>query len=248
MSVKIAFPTDEHHPYQDDKAIEVALRIVEDFQPDEIVVGSDGIDFYSVSKFSKDPVRLKGNNLQDEINSWKATQRKWIDAAPNAKRRYITGNHEDRLEKYIWDHPELHGLDALRLPSLLGFDGLGLTKIEDEIAYGDKLVVKHGTVVRTHSAYTAKGELEKEMYSVSTLTGHTHRGGTHMATSRIGVVQAVEGFCLCDQNPSYIKGRPNWQQGIVLATVSDFGVHFEQIPFFKKRSKTLAIWRGKQYG
>jgi predicted phosphodiesterase len=248
LKIKVAFPSDEHHPYQDDKAIDVALKIVEDFKPDEIVVGSDGVDFYSISKFSKDPARMKGRQLQDEINSWKATQRKWIDAAPDAKRHYITGNHEDRLEKYIWDHPELHGLDALLLHSLLGFDELGLDEVEDEIVYGNKLVIKHGTVVRKHSAYTARGELEGEMYAISTLTGHTHRGGTHMATSRFGMVQAVEGFCLCDLNPPYIKGKPNWQQGIVLATVSDFGVHFEPIPFFKKRGKTLALWRGKQHG
>jgi len=244
---KIAFPTDEHHPYQDNKAIEVALQIVADFNPDEIVVGSDGMDFYSVSKFSKDPDRLKGRKMQDEIDSWRAAQRKWLDAAPIAKRHYITGNHEDRLEKYLWDHPELHGLDALKLPNLLGFGDLGLTEIEDEIVFGNKLVIKHGSIVRKQSAYTARGELEGEMYSISTLTGHTHRGGTHMATSRSGVVQAVEGFCLCDMNPKYIKGRPNWQQGIVLATVSDIGVHFEPVPFFRKRNRVHAIWRGKEY-
>jgi hypothetical protein len=248
LNVRLAFPTDEHHPFQDDEAIELALRIVEDFQPDEIIVGSDGIDFYSISKFSKDPERLKGFTLQAEINSWKATQRKWISAAPYARRRYLTGNHEDRLEKYIWDHPELHGLEALRLPALLGFDDLGLTGVEPEITYGDLLVVKHGTVVRRHSAYTAKGELENEMYAISTLTGHTHRGGAHLATSRHGLVQAVEAFCLCDTSPAYIKGAPNWQQGIVLATVSDFGVHFEPVPFFNYLGKTRAIWRGKQYG
>ncbi len=248
MDTKIAFPTDEHHPYQDNEAIEVALRIVEDFQPDEIIVGSDGMDFYSVSKFSKDPARLKGFNLQDEINQWKATQRKWMSAAPSARRRYIPGNHEDRLEKYIWDHPELHGLEALKLPSLLDFDEIGIKEVEQEIAYGDKLLVTHGSIVRKDSAYTAKGELASQFYAISTMTGHTHRGGTHMATTRRGLVQAVESFCLCDLNPAYIKGAPNWQHGIVLATVTDFGVSFEPIPFFKYLGKTRAIWRGKQYG
>lgn len=247
LNIKVAFPTDEHHPFQDDKAIDVALRIVEDFQPDEIVVGSDGMDFYSVSKFSKDPERLKGGRLQEEIDSWKAAQRKWMDAAPDAKRHYVTGNHEDRLNKYLWDHPELYGLDVLRLPNLLDFASLNLEKIEDEVVFGDKLVIKHGSVVRKHSAYTARGEIEAEMYAISTLTGHTHRGGTHMATSRRGVVQAVEGFCLCDLEPAYIKGRPNWQQGIVLATVTSFGVQFEPVPFFKKRNRVHAIWRGKEY-
>ena len=213
-----------------------------------MIVGSDGIDFYGISRFSKDPARMKGSTLQAEIDSWKKTQRMWIDAAPGAKRHYIPGNHEDRLRKYIWEHPELHGLEALELPNLLGFGELGLTAMEDEVVYGDKLVVKHGTVIRKHSAYTAKGELENEKYAVSTLTGHTHRGGTHMATSRRGIVQALEGFCLCDLNPDYIEGVPDWQHGIVLATLTDFGVQFEPVPFFKYLGKIRAIWRGKQYG
>jgi predicted phosphodiesterase len=247
LDIKIAFPTDEHHPYQDDEAIEVALRIVADFNPDEIVVGSDGIDFYNISKFSKDPSRVKGANLQVEIDSWKATQRKWIDAAPNANRHYITGNHEDRLRKYIWDHPELHGLDALELPNLLDFQALKLDKIEDEVVYDERLLITHGEIVRQYSGYSAKGELEKQFYSISVMTGHTHRGGVHFATSRSGLYQAAECFCLCDLNPDYVK-HPNWQQGIMLATVSSFGVHLEPVPFFKFLGKTRAIWRGKQYG
>ena len=157
------------------------------------------------------------------------------------------GNHEDRLEKYIWEHPELHGLEALKLPALLGFEGLGIEKVEQEINYGDRLLVTHGSIVRKDSAYTAKGELLNQFYSISVMTGHTHRGGMHMATTRHGLVQAVESFCLCDLHPAYIKGEPNWQQGIVLATVTDFGVNFEPVPFFKHLGKTHAIWRGKEY-
>ena len=32
--MKIAFPTDEHFPFQDDQAREVAMMIVQDFDPD----------------------------------------------------------------------------------------------------------------------------------------------------------------------------------------------------------------------
>ena len=246
MDIRIAFPTDEHHPYQDDKAIALALKIVNEFDPTEIVVGSDGMDFYSISKFSKDPDRMKGGSLQDEIDSWVRTQRMWIDAAPNARRHYIPGNHEDRLKKYIWEHPELHGLDALQLPSLLEFDQLALSEIEDEVEFGDKLLVTHGSVVRKYGAYTAKGELENQFYSISTMTGHTHRGGMTMATGRKGMVQGIECFCLCDLEPDYVKS-PNWQQGVVLATVSDFGVHFEPVPFFRANGKIFAQWRGQEY-
>ena len=57
--MKLAFVTDEHHPFQDDHARSVALKIVQDFDPDMVVCGSDGIDFYQVSHFDKNPERVK---------------------------------------------------------------------------------------------------------------------------------------------------------------------------------------------
>ena len=53
--MKIAFPTDEHFPFQDERARSIALEIVRDFNPDVLISGSDGVDFYALSKFSKNP-------------------------------------------------------------------------------------------------------------------------------------------------------------------------------------------------
>ena len=108
------------------------------------------------------------------------------------------------------------------------------------------LVIKHGTLVRKNSAYAAYAELEREMFSISVMTGHTHRGGTSYITSRRGVVVGHECFCLCDLEPDYIS-NPNWQQGLVLATVDGGLPSIEAIPFYKYKRKTRAIWRGKEY-
>ena len=68
-----------------------------------------------------------------------------------------------------------------------------------------------------------------------------------MVTTRTGVKQAVEGFCLCDTNPNYLH-KPNWQNGLVLATVDKKGVQFELILFHKNgKGKITAKWRGKEY-
>ena len=42
-TVKVAFPTDEHYPYQDEYARDVALQIVADFSPDVLISGSDRV-------------------------------------------------------------------------------------------------------------------------------------------------------------------------------------------------------------
>src|SRR5687768_808440 len=97
--MKIAFPTDEHFPFQNDKAREVALKIVQDFDPDEMPAGSDGLDFYKLSSFDRDPKRMSAYTLQEEIAMWQRAQLEWKSAAPRARRRYIMGNHEFRWDK-----------------------------------------------------------------------------------------------------------------------------------------------------
>lgn len=250
---KVAFPTDEHYPFQDEAARHIALQITRDFSPDLLVCGSDAIDFYSISKFDKDPKRAF--NLQTEIDSWRSGMRDWISAAPDARRFFIPGNHEDRLRRYIWRHPEMAGLEVLSLNNLLGFRYLNIECEERVIGenYGQSeleigpLVIKHGTVIRKHSAYTARGEMEKEFYQVPTLfTGHTHRGGVHYANTRNGVVRAFECFCLCDTDPSYVNS-PNWQQGLVLATIYGTLIQVEAIPFFNDGGQKRAIWRDSIY-
>jgi hypothetical protein len=244
--MKLAFPTDEHYPFQDEAARTVALKIVADFDPDLRIAGSDGMDFYSLSKFDKNPSRIKVD-LQAEIEAWQSGQRDWIDAAPNAEALWIPGNHEDRLRRWLWAHPSFYGLEALQWKNLLGFDALNITEAPGgSVDLFGKLLVKHGSVVRKNSAYTAMAELVNEFFAISTLSGHTHRGGVTYATTRNGVVQGVEGFCLCDLDPEYVV-HPNWQQGIVLAEVTEQNMSIEPVHFNRFNGRVRAIWRGKEY-
>lgn len=217
------------------------------------MTGSDGIDFYGISRFDKNPLRgLSG--LQNEIEQWQENQRAWKDAAPNAKAFFLLGNHEDRLRRYLWKHPELSDLEVLRLPSILGFANLGIEWEEEkgdsankEIVLHDRILIKHGNIVRKFSGYTAKATMEQEFHSIEAmLIGHTHRGGSYFSTTRFGVLEAHEGFCLCDLNPEYTD-NPNWQQGIVLIEVTDDLLSIEPIPFRRKHGVLSAVWRGKEY-
>jgi len=243
--MRIIFPTDEHCPHQDDSARSIALKICEDFKPDVRVSLSDGLDFYAVSKYDKDPSVMKDGGLQTEIDVWKRCQREWISASPGARVVSIIGNHENRLERYLWRHPELYGLEALKLENLLDFSSLGIEDVKKEVFFPD-LRITHGSYVRRHSGASAKAELEADFYSSNILSGHTHRGGTHYATTRKGVVSASECFCLCDLDPPY-DPSPNWQQGITLATIHNDTPFIEQIPFTRKNGKVIAFWRGKEY-
>ena len=243
---KVVFPTDEHHPFANYKAINLALQITADFNPDIRITGSDGVDFYSLSSFDKNPERI--HTLQDELDSWASTQRSWLDAAPNARNYFIVGNHEDRLRRFIWKNQELSGLRGLNLSNLFEFDQLGITLAPRdglELIIKKKLIITHGSVVRNYSAYTARAELEAKRYNMNVMTGHTHRGGRFLTTTPGGIVEAVECFCLCSLAPEY-KSYPDWQQGLVLAEVGEI-VSIEMIPFHQIKGDMVARWRGKEY-
>ena len=229
------------------QAVSLALQIVEDFDPDVRITGSDGVDFYSLSSFDKDPKRI--SSVQEELDSWAATQRSWLSASPNATNYFIIGNHEDRLRRWLCKHPGLHGLNALSFESLFQFDKLNIQMGDKdglEVSFYNKLLITHGSMVRKFSAYTARGEAEKIRYSMSVMTGHTHRGGRFFTTTRDGICEAVECFCLCSMTPEYVC-NPDWQHGIVLAEVDKELLSIEMIPFHSSMGSMLCRWRGKEY-
>ena len=176
--------------------------------------------------------------------------KEWKEAAPHAEFKYIIGNHEDRLRKYLWRHPELFGLEALRIENLLDLKSFGIEWNEKEAVYGievdEKLVIRHGNIARKWSGWSGKAELEKEKFAISVLTGHVHRGGLVTVRTRNGLVHAQEGYCLCELEPEYMN-NPDWHQGIVMVTVTDKGVSFEPAPIDSFRGRKRALWRGKEY-
>lgn len=244
--MKIIFPTDEHQPYADRHALDLAMKIAEDFDPDVRIAGSDGMDFYSISRFRKNPDRLKEGGLQREIDCWVETQKEWKDATPHAKAKFIRGNHELRLEKFLWDHPEFVDLQVLKLENVLELKKLHIELLpNDEFICGD-LMIAHGDTARKHSGWSAKASLEGLFFARNVIVGHSHRGGSYYATTVNGIVQAHEGFCLCSLEAEYIR-YPNWQQGITLITVENGLASVEAIPFFADKKGKVARWRDKEY-
>ena len=222
---------DWHVPYQDDRALNVAFEFCLTLQPAVIIV-HEAHDFYSLSKFDKDPERKL--MLQDEINEVGKRLFDLSRRCEDSRIILLKANHTDRLQKFLWSRaPELSKLDALRMEELLGLPDLGIEYKEFFIHKTPdprgNFLFKHGDLVRQHSGYTAKGELDKE--GMSGMSGHTHRLGAHYSRKRGGFYVWVEAGCLCDLNPGYIKGTANWQHGIGVVSYKETG-HFiaEPVP------------------
>ena len=200
---------DFHAPYEDYRAIQAVYEFAKDWRPDEIIMMGDHVDFYSLSVFDKNPERLDG--LQKEID----VLHYHLDEMRNfhkGKITYLEGNHEHRLIRYLWKHPEMNSLRCVNnVPSLLDLDKYDIDYHQNIMRHG--VLFKHGSIVRKHSGYTAKGELEGE--GTSGVSGHTHRMGSHYLTNRSSAHAWYEMGHICDESKAeYMNGKiANWQKG-----------------------------------
>ena len=218
-------------PFQDQPALDLVCKFISDLKPYGIILNGDVVDCYSLSTFDKNPLtdaRLEreiqeASGLMAELAKW--TKERW----------WLGGNHEDRLRRALWREPQFAGLRALKFPVLfnLAENGFQWKPYGATLSLG-KLLVTHGSMVRTHSGWTGRAHFEK--FGGSVIIGHTHRLGAYYRTNGKGVHVAYENGCLCKLTPEYAH-FPDWQQGFSVVHVDTETGFFnvQQIPVLKRR-------------
>lgn len=214
-SATVYVASDIHFPYQDDKAIGAFLSAVKEGKPDIIVLNGDLLDFYKLSRFSKDP---SGKNPEEEIEMCKNFLQKLRDTAGRNPRIYYTiGNHESRLRKYILDNaPMVASLmdNVFRLLKLEDYDIVGC----GSLTINDTFVFEHGTRLGNKSGLAAIKELEA--HYMSGATGHVHRLAKFSTLKSGKRFIWLETGCLCDLNPEYMLNA-DWEQGFGIVKFRD---------------------------
>lgn len=253
----VIFP-DQQIPYHDERAISIAMQILADVNPAQVINLGDMIDFPSYSRFEQE-VRFQQTTQMsiDLAHQHLAQQRA---AAPNAKIVVLEGNHDRRLQKsvtqYQMDLFKLRRANApeswpvLSLPFLLCLDELGVEYVPGypagEYYVQDYIKCIHGR--RTGQRGTvAKRVVDDER--VTTITGHTHRFEMvgKSTNTRQGKKDnfALTLGCLCktdgsvpsvnsstDHDGNPILRHEDWQQMIGILHWSDSGLPFEFHPVF----------------
>lgn len=159
---------DCHIPYHDKRAFDLMLQVGAALKPKHLFTIGDFVDFYAISDHSKNPRRA--TQLDDEIYAGhKALDA--LDALGAKHKRYIGGNHEDRLQRYLQNKaPELFGVcDVERLLNLKD-RGWDYTPYKRDTKLG-KVHFTHD--VGTAGRYSVFNALDTYQHSV--ITGHSHR-------------------------------------------------------------------------
>lgn len=231
---------DQHFPFQDPVAISLSTEFIRSSKPDAIDVLGDLLDFYGLSRFDKDPGRT--GSLQEEIDEAGEYLAELRRAAPRAEIRYSLGNHENRLQKYIWQNSaELASLKTLSLPSLLSLDKLKIQCHDDLHPYHvGPLLFVHGTMARKHSGASAKAHYDR--FGCPVIHGHCHRLGAYY--HRVWDTQhgAWENGCLCSIDPHYAL-KPDWQQGFSVIYFDGDRFVVEQVAIINGSY----VWHGDEY-
>lgn len=224
-----AIVSDEHSPHHDANAIALAAKVLKWWKPDVLVHNGDQCDFAGISKFDQNPARKL--RAQDDVDLWQTDIAIPLNVAVGNRCRKIVlpGNHDLRMLKFLWEHPEFFSVRALHLPALWEVEKLGMEYVGYAVVIDGLLEISHGTKVSIHAGYAAKAELVKRGYSISTATGHNHREGRHeQRTPYNGLVVGQEIPCLCSTEPDY-QVDANWVQGFGLFEVRNHKLWIQAI-------------------
>lgn len=219
-----------HAPYHDERLFKLLLQFLQHFKPDYLFLLGDISDWYPISNFNKNPKRL--NDLGNELKCTRKLLKEICKASPASKKKLIKGNHEDRLRRYLWKHPEIASLgeEFLNIPQLLKLKDYGIAYSEKGFDY-HSIYIAHGHRLSKYSAYSAK--LAMDDNTCNLIQGHSHRGGTHYKTvwrrGKCKQYVAHEAFCMCSLNPEYID-RPNWQHGWICIYTDPKSDYFQIMP------------------
>lgn len=159
---------DTHVPFHDKRALNLVHKVAKANRVNHLIVLGDFWDMYSVSAHSKDPTR--GRDLVAEIEEGKHELQRLSESCRGAKKVFIGGNHEDRLERYLRDKaPELHTVASFT--RLVDFKSMGFSFVPYKRSY------KLGKMRYTHDVGLAGKHAARksaEAMGHNTVIGHVH--------------------------------------------------------------------------
>lgn len=220
---KLILLNDIHIPFEDKQTLQSVYSGIKYTKPDTIILGGDIVDFYSISRFDKDPQRRL--RLETEIEPTKEFLANLRKIAPNSKIIYLEGNHEERLQKYInHNAPELAWVKALQLERILNLEEYGIKYVKKRWIEYKGVIYSHMDKANKYGGYTAKN-IGVDL-SNSVVHTHSHKVGHVQVADR----HFYDNGCLCEMQADYLTGPSMWGQAIMMVDYVGKDIYFTQIP------------------
>lgn len=222
---RVLVMSDLHCPFHDVGAIEAALEYGEHFRPDAILWNGDFFDFYSLSRYERDP---DGPTARQELELGAAIFTHVRQRFPKARQIFKLGNHDERWADFCARKaPEIWDVARFSWQTIAGIKESGVEIVDGKrpIMVGPLMVLHGHEKGRGISSPVnpARGAFIRLL--CSTLEGHLHRTSEHTERTADGRIIACRSTgCLCDLHPSYAVLN-KWDHGF--ATVLRDGDGYE---------------------
>ncbi len=223
---------DCHVPYHDVDALGLMLRAAQAIGCTNAAILGDFADFYAVSSHPKSPERRA--DLQSEIDAVNEAL-DLLGRTFTGKKKYIAGNHENRLERYLTSQaPALYS--SMRVEELfcLKQRGWHYTPYKSHTTIG-KLYLTHDAGKAGRTAHIDA----MNAFQSNVVIGHTHRLSYAVEGSATGKphVAAMLGWLGSVDECEYmfkIRAHRDWAHGFGVAYVEPDGcVHVVPVPIVR---------------
>jgi predicted phosphodiesterase len=220
---------DTHVPNEDKRAVDLVEQVAKGLgQFDEIIISGDFGDFETVSAHANADPRKERLLLKEVAQVRAAIRRVETWGKPKARRVYVCGNHEWRLDRYIANEaPALFG--TVDVPSILELgDRWEFVPYKEHIQIG-KVYATHDTGKAGQNAHLAA----QADFQDNVVIGHTHRLAYAVVGNAKGNphVAAMFGWLGDRDKADYmhtIKARRDWALGFGIGYRTASGVTYLQ--------------------
>lgn len=251
---------DQQAPYHEIDLNLVATEFIRDVQPQKHVFLGDTLDLPTISRHA-DHRATMFTGVQECVNAGYAILRARAEAAPDAERLKLKGNHDYRIESELLSRDERMSYitpaeetePALSLRRLLHLGDLGIELVEDVRGWehaeielvpgGNGLVVRHGLVTGERTARRTLAKLGR-----SAIVGHGHqKEAAYRLTypkKRLQQGFVAGTMCRVDGPGQHFAVNPDWHQGFVTATIWPDGQFLCEHAVYQNGS---LFWRDKRW-
>jgi predicted phosphodiesterase len=233
---RLFFIPDCHVPYEDLKAFALMLDVLKAFKADVVIILGDFCDFYSVSSHDKDASRKIDFMYEAEAAKDRLYE---VNKAAGKKARkiFIEGNHEYRLDRYISTvAKELYGFVSTK--ELLDLKKLGFQHVPYKSFFKiGHLAVTHDTG-RSGKA-CAQQTLADAQHNI--VIGHAHRisycvEGDVLGNPHVGACFGWLGDKDACDYMHKLRANRDWALGFGIGYLENNGnVHLRPIPIVDYR-------------
>lgn len=222
----------EHGQGHDPAAYIATLELLKELQPDMVFFGGDILDCYAPSRYDKIPRLATAEAFDGEIHYGRARLAEIANAVPNARKIWLTGNHELRLPRSVLTNAPWLASRIQDVEGLLGISEFEIETVDDGFAIG-KLRHYHGhNLVGAGRVNTAKNKFERMLTNM--IYGHHHKFASWYQRDQNGGYFGAFGNGTLHWLSAEYAANPDWTQGISFVQYTKSGnFHVDQVLIHK---------------